>query len=141
MSKKIANTGKVPRSRFNVSAYLHSSNERPGSFNAPGGYYLEEDPTAFDPGLFGISPVEAMWMDPQQRKLLEVVYEALESSGTTLGSVSNGTTGCFVGSFTSDFDQMASREPDFRHPYVSTGVDPGILGSRISYIFDLKGPR
>ncbi|RYP49852.1 hypothetical protein DL768_004507 [Monosporascus sp. mg162] len=140
MNKTIANTAKVPRSRFNIDAYLHPSNERPGSFNVPGGYYLEEDLIAFDPGMFGISPIEAMWMDPQQRKLLEVVHEAFESSGTTLEKVSKQITGCFVGSFSSDFQQMANKEPDFRHAYVSTGVDAGIIGNRVSYIFDLKGP-
>ncbi|RYP67427.1 hypothetical protein DL771_007258 [Monosporascus sp. 5C6A] len=140
MNKTIANTAKVPRSRFNIDAYLHPSNERPGSFNIPGGYYLEEDPTAFDPGMFGISPIEAMWMDPQQRKLLEVVYEALESCGTTLEHVSKQITGCFVGSFTNDFQHMANMEPDFRHAYVATGVDAGMIGNRVSYVFDLKGP-
>ncbi len=141
MSERIANKAKVPRSRFNIDAYLHPSNERPGSFNVPGGYFLEDDPEAFDHGLFNISPVEALWMDPQQRKLLEVVYEAFESSGTTLETVSGQKTGCFVGSFTFDFQHMAQKESDFRHAYVSTGVDTGILGNRISYVFDLRGPR
>lgn len=141
MSKRIGNVAKVPASRFNIDAYLHPKNERPGSFNVPGGYFLEDDPHAFDPGLFNISPVEALWMDPQQRKLLEVVYEAFESCGATLSDVAGRQTGCFIGSFTCDFQHMISKEPDFRHAYVSSGIDNGILGSRISYVFDLKGPR
>lgn len=80
-------------------------------------------------------------MDPQQRKLLEVVYEAFENSGSTLEQVSRQVTGCFVASFTSDFQQMALKEPDFRHPYATTGIDPSILANRISHVFDLKGPR
>ncbi|RYP74755.1 hypothetical protein DL771_002819 [Monosporascus sp. 5C6A] len=140
VSKGIANKTKVPPSRFNIDAYLHPSNERPGSFNVPGGYFLEDDPKEFDPGMFKISPVEELWMDPQQRKLLEVVYEAFENGGTTLEKVDGCKIGCFVGCFTSDFLQMTAKEPDFRHAYVSTGVDPGILGNRISYVFNLKGP-
>ncbi|KAI1317532.1 reducing type I polyketide synthase [Xylariaceae sp. FL0255] len=140
IAKGIANTPKVPKSRFDIDAYLHPSNERPGSFNVPGGYFIDDDPEAFDASMFGISPIEALWMDPQQRKLLEVVYEALENSGTTVQQIDGQRIGCFMGSFTYDFQHMSLKEPDFRHPYVSTGVDTGILGNRVSYVFNLKGP-
>ncbi|KAI4174386.1 MAG: hypothetical protein LQ343_002321 [Gyalolechia ehrenbergii] len=132
---------KVPPNRFNLDAFYHSQNERPGSFNVPGGYFLEGDPADFDPSFFGITPVEATWMDPQQRKLLELVYEALESSGTPLHKVSGSLTGCFIGSFTNDFQQMSFKEPDFRHTYSATGVDPGILANRIAHVFNFHGPR
>ena len=132
---------KVPLNRFNIDAFFHPNNDRPGSLNVPGGYFLEGDPADFDPTFFGISPVEAMYMDPQQRKLLEVAYEAFESSGTPLGKVSKSLTGCFVGSFTSDFQQISFKEPDFRHTYSATGVDPGIMANRIAHVFDLQGPR
>ncbi|KAJ8122081.1 hypothetical protein ONZ43_g1635 [Nemania bipapillata] len=131
------NVPKVPKSRFNVDAYLHPSIERPGSFNVPGGYFLEDDLQGFDPAFFKISQAEALWMDPQQRKLLEVVYEAFESSGWTLDDVSGKRMGCFVGSFTNDFQQMVGNEHDFRHPYVATGIDTGAIAPRISYVYNL----
>ena len=85
--------------------------------------------------------MEAKWMDPQQRKLLEVVYEALEDSGTPIPNITGTPTGCFIGSFTSDYQQMSFKEYDFRHTYSATGVDPGILANRIAHVFDLHGPR
>lgn len=142
MSERVAKSDKVPKSRFNIDAYLHPSNERPGSFNVPGGYFIDEDLEAFDPGMFGnMSKIEALSMDPQHRKLLEVVYEAFESSGTTLPTIASRKTGCFAATFTADFQHMATKEPDFRNAYTAIGVDNGMLANRISYAFDLKGPR
>lgn len=140
INKRTGQTPKMPSSRFNIDAHFHSNNERPGSFNVLGGYFLQNDLKQFDPTLFGISPVEAMWMDPQQRKLLEVVYESFESAGVPLESISGTDIGCFVGSFTSDFQQMSMKEPDFRHSYAITGVDPGIISNRINFVFNLTGP-
>lgn len=49
---------KVPSSRFNIDAHLHPNNDRPGSFNVPGGYFLNSSLQEFDPSLFGITPIE-----------------------------------------------------------------------------------
>ncbi|KAI0153315.1 ketoacyl-synt-domain-containing protein [Xylariaceae sp. FL1272] len=140
MSKGIANTDRVPASRFNIDAYLHPDNERPGGFNVPGGYFLEGDPYSFDPSMFKISPIEASWMDPQQRMLLEVTYEAFENSGTPLHAISGRKTGCFIGCFTQDAVLTAAMDPDYVHAYTAMGIDPGILSNRLSFAFDLKGP-
>ncbi|KAL8771520.1 MAG: hypothetical protein Q9194_004856, partial [Teloschistes cf. exilis] len=133
-------TPRVPKSRFNIDAHLHPNNDRPGSFGVAGGYFLNDSLKDFDPGLFGITPIEAIWMDPSQRKLLEVVYEAFESAGVTLSQVSGTRTACFAACFTADFQQMAFKEPSFRHSLAATGVDPGIISNRISHVFNLNGP-
>ncbi|KAF7524694.1 hypothetical protein G7054_g11326 [Neopestalotiopsis clavispora] len=140
MSKGTGNTPKVPASRFNIDAHIHKNNDRPGSFGVLGGYFLHDDLANFDPGLFGITPVEAMWMDPQQRKLLEVVYEALESGGIPLEKIAGTRTAVFAASFTADWQQMAFKEHSFRHSLAATGVDPGIISNRISHVFNLNGP-
>ena len=106
-----------------------------------GGYFLTEDVRHFDNDFFGINPMEATYMDPQQRKLLEVVYEAFEASGAPLSSVSGTNTGCYVGNFTVDFQVMQTRDPEYLHRYSATGMGTTILGNRISHVFNLKGPR
>lgn len=58
MSKGTGQTPKVPSSRFNIDAHFHSNNERPGSFNVLGGYFLDDDLQGFDPGVFGILPLK-----------------------------------------------------------------------------------
>jgi acyl transferase domain-containing protein/NADPH:quinone reductase-like Zn-dependent oxidoreductase len=140
MNQNTGHSPKVPSSRFNIDAHFHKDNDRPGSFNAKGGYFLNETLQEFDPGFFGMTPVEAMWMDPQQRKLLEVVYETFESAGVSLQEMSGSDTACFIATFTADFQQMSFKEHSFRHSLTATGVDPGIISNRISHIFNLRGP-
>ncbi|KAI0132735.1 KR domain-containing protein [Xylariales sp. AK1849] len=74
------------------------------------------------------------------RKLLEVVYEALESGGISLDAISGTRTGVFAASFTADWQQMSFKEASFRHSLAATGVDPGIISNRISHVLNLNGP-
>lgn len=43
------------------------------------GHFLRENIAAFDAPFFSISSSDAALMDPQQRKLLEHTYKALEN--------------------------------------------------------------
>lgn len=99
------------------------------------GYMYEID--KFDAAFFGIPPREAKAMDPDQRIFLELAYEAVEDAG--YGRKIIGTnTGVFAGiDHVSDmkYKQLAASDP-----MVVTGTWPGILASRVSYIFDLHGP-
>ncbi|EFQ99795.1 lovastatin nonaketide synthase [Nannizzia gypsea CBS 118893] len=140
LKKGSGSSAKVPKTRFNIDAHFHKDLERPGSFNVLGGYFLDGPAENFDPTFFSMTPIEAMWLDPQQRKILEVCYEAIEAAGLTLQSIAGSNTGVFVGSFTADYQQMSFRDPDFRHSYAATGVDPGIISNRVGNIFDLNGP-
>jgi acyl transferase domain-containing protein len=81
--------------RFSAKGFCHPNPERPGTTAAKGGY-VTEDPRLFDPAFFGISGLEAETMDPSQRKLLEVVYEAFENGGDTWESVNGKRIGVFV---------------------------------------------
>ncbi|KAI0157190.1 putative polyketide synthase [Hypoxylon sp. FL1284] len=140
VEKRTGQTPKVPESRFNIDAHYHESLDRPGSFNVAGGYFLDGRPEDFDPSFFNMTPIEAQWLDPQQRKILEVSYECLVSAGLPLDKVAGSNTAVFVGSFTSDYQQMSTKDTDFRHNYAATGVDPGIISNRIGHTFNLKGP-
>jgi acyl transferase domain-containing protein/2-polyprenyl-3-methyl-5-hydroxy-6-metoxy-1,4-benzoquinol methylase len=79
-------------------------------------------------------------MDPAQKQLLEVAYEAIESSGLTLSSLSGSLTGVYVGNFGLDSAVMSLKDAEYLNPYTSTGTGGTILSNRISYVFDLKGP-
>ncbi|RYP06624.1 hypothetical protein DL765_009421 [Monosporascus sp. GIB2] len=79
-------------------------------------------------------------MDPQQRKLLECVYEAFEAGGIPLESVSGKNVGTYVGNFTTDYAMMALRDMEYPKPYSMTGHGNTILSNRVSYVFNLCGP-
>lgn len=57
------------------------------------------DPKDFDAAFFSVSGADATSMDPQQRQLLEVVYECLENAGVPLHSLDGASVGCFVASY------------------------------------------
>lgn len=126
--------------RFSIDGFYHPASDRPGTVSTRGGYLLDEDPRLFDPSFFGIQPLEVETMDVAQRKLLEVVYEAFESAGETLESMSGSRTGVYVGYMASDHLVMQNRDPDHPRPYKATGISPCIASNRISYTFNLTGP-
>lgn len=111
VEKRHGQTPRVPRSRFNIDAHYHEKLDRPGSFNVAGGYFLDGNPEDFDPTFFGMTPIEAQWLDPQQRRMLEVSYECLVSAGVTLEEISGSNTAVFVGSFTSDYRKCLFHGP------------------------------
>ncbi|CEJ62150.1 hypothetical protein PMG11_10658 [Penicillium brasilianum] len=133
-------SNKIPMSRFDAENHFQGSGRRQ-PMKSPGAMCLDaEEIHEFDAGFFGISRAEAISMDPQQRHLLEIVYESLENAGIPIDAASGSCTGCFVASFTVDYEDMQKREPEHRPPSVITGIGRAILSNRISHCFNLKGP-
>ena len=94
----------------------------------------------FDARFFEISAREAVTMDPQQRMVLEVAWEALEKSGYAPGGLAGTSTGVFVGLSTSDYSQLireSGSEPDV---YVATGNAHNAAAGRLSFLLGLRGP-
>lgn len=79
-------------------------------------------------------------MDPQHRLMIEVTYEALETSGLSLDDIAGTQTGVFMGHFTSDYQEMIFRDPETAPAYTTTGASKTSLANRISWLFDLHGP-
>jgi acyl transferase domain-containing protein len=90
---------KPPSNRFNFEGHFDGSG-KPGTMRSPGGMFLESiDPADIDARFFNLSNSDAISMDPQQRQLLEVVYEGLENAGISLAKINGQKYGCFVGSY------------------------------------------
>ncbi|KAI0459484.1 polyketide synthase-like protein [Xylaria acuta] len=137
---KQAGQGRVPPDRFNIKGYYKAGTDQAGVLNADGGYFINEDLRQFENSFFGINSLEATYMDPQQRKLLEVVYECFENAGVSMDLVSGTNTGVYVGSFTMDYSIQQGRDSDYAHRYSATGISSTIVSNRISHVFNLQGP-
>ena len=99
----------------------------------------------FDAEFFGFSPKDAAILDPQHRKFLETAWTAMEQAGhppETVPGPIGVYAGCGMGSY---FYFNICSNPDLvddvgmfllRH----TGNDKDFLSTRVSHVFDLKGP-
>ena len=95
----------------------------------------------FDPGLFGIAPREVLTMDPQQRILLEVSWEAVERAGYAPDRLVGSETGVFIGITASDYAQIVREgDPNRFDIYYATGNGNSVAAGRISYMLGLRGP-
>ncbi len=103
------------------------------------------DMECFDASLFGLSPRDAAIMDPQHRHFLECTWEALENAGHTPQRF-DGVIGVYAGSGHNAYmpynlltNSKLVRDVGLfllRH----TSNDKDFLTTRVSYLFDLKGP-
>ncbi|CAH0027307.1 unnamed protein product [Clonostachys rhizophaga] len=131
----------VPEDRFNESAFHHPSPDDPnGSNNHRGGHFIDANISSFDASFFRISPQQAAVMDPQQRILLEMTYEALESAGMPREQYRGSNTGVFGALFITDFDRNMLKDTIGKSPYTLLGNEEAILTNRISHALDLHGP-
>ncbi|MGP4029182.1 type I polyketide synthase, partial [Actinomadura sp. 3N407] len=100
-----------------------------------------DDVDGFDPAFFGISPREAASMDPQQRLMLELAWEALEDAMIVPATLAGGRTGVFVGAIGDDYAALLHRRgPEAGTQHTLTGTRRGIIANRISYALGLRGP-
>ncbi|CCC12736.1 PKS4 [Sordaria macrospora] len=133
-------TREVPKERFNVDGFYHPDGEYHGTTNSAKAYFLEQDHRLFDASFFNITPKEAEAIDPQQRMLLEVVYEALESAGYSLQDYSGKKVAVFAGVMTADYDTLSQRDDLSVSQYYATGNARSIISNRVSYFFNFHGP-
>ena len=69
-----------PYTRFSLDGH-YDGTMRPWTMRSPGGMFIN--------------------VDPQQRQLLEAVYEGLENARLSMEEIKSKTFGCFVGSYAS----------------------------------------
>jgi polyketide synthase 12 len=130
----------VPRDRWDAEALFDPDPDARGkSYSNKGGFVIPID--LFDASFFGISPREAHALDPAQRMILEVAWEAFERAGYSMEEMRGSQTGVFIGlgRFYDEYG-IALADLDDLDGYVGTGSAGSTMSGRVSYVFGLEGP-
>jgi acyl transferase domain-containing protein/enoyl-CoA hydratase/carnithine racemase/acyl carrier protein len=129
---------RIPESRWSIEQYYQKS-DTPivGKTNSQWMGAIEEF-DLFDPLFFNISPIEAESMDPQQRLFLQACWSSIENAGYNAQSLSGSLCGVFVGCANGDYHQLSQGHKMTAQGF--TGEASSILGARISYFLNLRGP-
>ncbi len=130
----------IPDDRFDVDEYYDPDPEAPGKIYTRYGGFLDTI-DRFDPEFFGISPREAVWMDPQQRLMLEIVWEGLERAGYSPASLRGSRSGVFVGVAANEYSQLlAANSVDTIEAHFITGNSLNVIAGRVAFALGLEGP-
>jgi len=129
----------IPAERWTHAPFFHPKIGVPGkSYSFAAG--VLSDIWGFDPAVFNFSPREAAQMDPQQRVLLQVAWEAIEDAGLLPQDLAGRNIGVYVGTSALDHSARLSHDPGTVDAYTMTGNTLSLVSNRLSYAFDLRGP-
>lgn len=134
-------TSQFPEERHSIAGFYNPDPDHPGTAYTLLGNFLDGPVDAFDPTVFGISPREAAGMDPQQRLVLELAWEAMENACLPPSELEGSRVGVFLGASTSDYVRMRQQKGSMADvdAYQLIG-EPSFLAGRISYTFGFQGP-
>jgi acyl transferase domain-containing protein/acyl carrier protein len=131
--------GQVPKERWDGAGLASPDLSAPGrAVTNQAGFISDVD--KFDALFFGISPREAEQMDPQQRLMLELAWEALEAGGIAPRSLANEAVGVFVGAIWQDYAQLGVPDLTGVTTHTATGQALNMIANRVSYVLGLRGP-
>src|SRR6266545_3650588 len=114
---------------------LHSFRDRAGGF-----LY---DALDFDASFFGMSRSDALATEPQQRMLLELAWEAVESAGIDPHTLRGSRTGVYTGLTTHDYITLLAgldRTRDGVLGHLAAGISGSLASGRVSRVLGLEGP-
>lgn len=129
----------VPDDRWSVESLYDPDVQAAGKVSTRWGGFLDQI-DRFDPLAFRISPREAAQMDPQQRLMLELSWEALEDAGIPPLGLQGSRTGVFFGAMWTEYGRLLTEVPELITPHTATGQELSIIAGRVSYAFGLRGP-
>ncbi|WP_264990832.1 type I polyketide synthase, partial [Mycobacterium kiyosense] len=130
----------IPDDRFDIDEFYDPDPEAPGKIYSRNGGYLEGI-DGFDPEFFGISPREAVWIDPQQRLMLEIVWEGLERAGYSPAALRGSRSGIFVGVAANEYSHLLSRDSvESIEAHFITGNALNAIAGRVAFALGLEGP-
>lgn len=129
---------RAPESRYNVDGFRGDS-QRENVATEYGYFLAEANLKAIDTTFFSGNRAEALMADPQQRILMGVVWECIESAGAV--NLHGSNTGVYIGNFGEDWHQLVHQDTQSSGPFRVSNTSDFIIANKISYQYDLRGPR
>jgi 6-methylsalicylic acid synthase len=99
-----------------------------------------EHPGDFDAAFFGVPPREAEIMDPRQRIVLEIAWEALEHACIPPDSLAGTDTGVFIGVGSADYGRHLPEDLSRFQTWAGIGAVGCTVADGLSCLLDLRGP-
>lgn len=132
----------VPEDRWDLEKYYDEDKTAPGKMYCKKGGFLNCSIDEFDARFFNISPKEAAALDPQQRMLLELTWEAFENANMDIEKYNGSNTGVYVGICNNEYhlSQLYSGDLETINAYSLTGSCMSTACGRVSYTFGFEGP-
>ncbi|MBN8875056.1 MAG: polyketide synthase, partial [Rhodospirillales bacterium] len=131
----------IPAARWDHARW-HSDDPSAPSRTAQdaGGFLPEID--RFDAAFFGIAPREAVQMDPQQRLVLEVAWEALENAAIVPATLQGRPVGVYLGLYNDNYGMIGRGAPDpsVIDGWSASGTHTSVAPGRIAFHLGLTGP-
>jgi len=136
----------IPLDRPGWSQYAKVARDRLGEDGYPrwGGFVDGYD--AFEPGFFNISPLEARFLDPQERLFIEAAWECVEDAGHTPDDITSENladnrtrVGVFAGMTYNNYQMYAASQLE-QGEWIPVNSQSFSLANRVSYIMNLAGP-
>jgi len=131
----------IPEERRDAGSGCDSDSETPKGFVSRHGGFIDHV-DRFDAPFFNISAREAEEMDPQQRFLLTLAWEALENAGMNPADLAGTRTGVFAGLFAHDYETLRIKDRgsgDF-DGFFATGNSAAVAAGRLAYCLGFAGP-
>ena len=130
----------IPEDRFDINEYYDPDPDAPGRIYTRYGGFLDGI-DGFDPEFFGISPREAVWIEPQQRLVLETAWESLELAGFAPAALRGSRSGVYVGVGANEYSHVLSTNSlDTIQAQFATGNAASVIAGRVAFTLGLEGP-
>lgn len=127
----------VPKDRWDWQEYYGDPLKEANKTNVKWGGFIDEV-ADFDPLFFGISPLEAEQMEPQQRLLMTYAWKAIEEAGYSARSLSGTKTGIYIGTGNTGYSSLLSNV-DIEGS-AAANMSPSAGPNRVSYFLNIHGP-
>lgn len=106
-----------------------------------GGFFKDYDYREMDADFFQMSEEEAVRLDPQQRVVLEVIWETFYDAGLREADLEGSNTGVFIGAGKNEYETYISDiEMKENASYLLIGNTDSAVSGRVSYLLGLEGP-